>query len=492
MSDNSPNCLSRLSIEGSPYVHLFKAENSNFVLDLNTNRMFSLNDQEAQLFQEWVDGGNFSELSRKYAEAAQSISVMRDQGLFCCERPQGLSYGCDWEELVDQILHKRERTILEITQQCNLRCRYCTFGGGFEDHRKHSAKRMHKDLIRKSIETAFQHGSDLEQIGFGFYGGEPLLAFDLVQTAVDIAETKACGKSIRFAITTNATLIDKKKAEFLRDKNFNVLVSLDGPQAMHDRYRVYPNGVGSYSHTIQGLQTILEVFPPETHQKIGLSMVVPDSRWIPALEDLWDTEPWLPRSLRTTVSVVNPPRGLEPPAPSQTLTSTVFSDQWIDHLRTREKGKTSLESTVFESSYAKLHQRPMFPNYRKTFFPNGCCIPGARKIFVDAEGSYQICERVHGVPIIGSVENGIDLPAVKRIISDYCKYSFQDCRDCFLISICSQCFLHAYKKGAYDIVQKREHCKSALRSMQSRLNTYVKVSRDFPHKLDEWENIDIK
>jgi uncharacterized protein len=492
MNYSKPHEVDGPSVEGSPYIHLFKTEDGSFVLDLHTNRMFSLDDQEANFFQEWKNGGDFSALSRQYAEAARSISLMRDQGLFCCERPHGLAYGCNWEELVELILNRREITVIEITQQCNLRCRYCTFGGGFEDHRIHSTKRMDKELLREAIEEAIKHGSDLDQIFIGFYGGEPLLAFDLVQEAVAIAEKKAPGKSIGFSITTNATLIDTKKSEFLRDKGFTVLVSVDGPPAMHNRYRVYPDGVGSYSTAIKGLRTILEIFPPDMHHKIGLNMVVPTSALIPALEELWDAEPWLPRSLRTSVTVVMPPHGLELPASAPAIDSISFTDQWISHVRAGKAGKTTLESTLFDGSYARLHKRPIMSGYRKALFPNGCCIPGARKVFIDTEGRYQICEKVHGAPSIGSVERGIDFTVIERIISDYCTLSFRYCRDCFCISTCNLCFMHAYRNGTFDIEQKWEHCRLTLQSIQSRFKIYAQMSQAFPYKLDEWEGYDFK
>jgi uncharacterized protein len=474
----------------TPYVHLFKTEENHFVLDLHTNKIFALDDQEATFFNEWTIGADFSAISAKYPEAAQSISLMRAEGLFCCERPSGLAFECTWEEIVEQILHKRERTTLEITQQCNLRCKYCTYGGGFEDHRNHSQKRMSMELLTKSIHAAVQHGSALDEIGFGFYGGEPLLAFDLIQAAVNIAKTEAPGKQLTFSITTNATLLDKKIAEFLKDSNFNVLVSLDGPQSMHDRYRVYPDGVGSYCNTTRGLRTLLDVFPQEAHGKIGLSMVVPSSDWFATLEELWETEPWIPQSIHTLVTGINPPAGMDMPAPPQSSVS--LFDKWIDHAKTGGSSKAAVEKDIFDGSFAKLHQRPQSPSHRKYFFPNGCCIPGTRKIYVDAEGMYLLCERVHGAPNIGSIESGIDLQAIKKIIADYCSLSFQDCRDCSMISICTLCYMDAYKNGRFEPRKKRANCESCKKSLSLKLATYGRISQQCPHKLQEWEGYDIK
>jgi len=474
-----------------PLVHLVEAGGSTSLIDLHTNRMFHLDEREARYLRAWLDGNDPVDLADRYPEAARSIAAMRDQGVLCCEPPQGLAFGLDPDQIVDQILHRRERTILELTQQCNLRCRYCTFGGGFDDHRTHSSRAMTEPVLEQAIEAAVAHGRDLDEIGLGFYGGEPLLAFAALQQAVHLAERAARGKRLRLSLTTNGTLIDRPTAHFLAEAGLTVLVSLDGPRALHDRFRVHPDGSGSYAETIRGLGHLLEALGPEGQARVGLNMVVPSPGWIPALEQLWEAEPWLPRTLRTSVSVVSPPRGLSRPEPPPTAAATSLTEQWLEHLRIGDDDTSTIASAVLDGNLAKLHQRPITASPRATFFPNGCCIPGARKIYVEADGTYRICERVHSAPAIGSVAEGVDIIAIDRLITEYCSLSFQDCRDCFLISTCNLCFMHAYHNGRFDIDEKRRHCSTTRRSLEDRLQLYARVSELYPARLELWDEHDI-
>ncbi|MCP4365623.1 MAG: radical SAM protein [Planctomycetes bacterium] len=444
------------------------------------------------MIEKWLMGAELADLSKVYPKEVAEIDGLRDHGLFCCEPPRDLAFGIDWDGICDKILHERKNTVVELTQRCNLRCKYCTFGGGFKDHRTLSSREMSTELLEKTIDSALSHGDKLDEIGIRFYGGEPLSAFELLQGAVLYAQRRASGKKVRFSVTTNATLIDKPRARFLRDAGFSVIVSVDGPQYMHDRYRVYPNGKGSYADTLKGLKTLLDVYPPNLHNKISLNMVVPSSEWIAHLEGLWDDEPWLPRTLRAQATRVEAPGGLDlPPRPSSSASQSL-KEEWLSCIKKKETGRTTLGVETFDMSLARLHQRPTFARYRQTFFPNGCCIPGARKIYVQVDGTYQICERVHGVPTIGSVTQGINFSQIKRIIEEYSQLSLQDCKDCSVISICGLCYLHAYKSGRFDIKTKRKACSVMKRSREQNLKLYGLISQKYPDKLDEWDKVKIE
>ncbi|MFA5115730.1 MAG: radical SAM protein [Candidatus Omnitrophota bacterium] len=487
--DKKDSCV-EITNETIPFIYLFTSHGYNFVLDLHTNKIFSLEPREAEVIEKWLKGVKFADLSKEFPKEAATIKVFQDRGLFCCQPPEGLAYGIDWEGVCDNILNKRAMTIIEITQQCNLRCKYCTFGGGFKDHRTLSSKNMSEEVLKKSILSALKHGSDLDEIFITYYGGEPLCAFDLLKTSVSFAQKISSGKNINFSLTTNATLIDREKASFLKEAGFNVLVSIDGPKYMHDRYRVFADGTGSYDYTIKGLKTLLDVYPTELHYKIGLNMVVPSSEWIPLSGELWDNEKWLPRTLKAKAKVVDPPNGFQFPELPTCAKSKNIKEEWLSSFTaTGSSEKNTLLSEIYDTSLASIHQRPTFPNYRRTFFPNGCCIPGGRKIYIRVDGVYQICENAHGAPTIGSVFQGVDLQQIKKIINDYCELSFQNCKTCWAISLCSLCYVNAYEKGMFSVDRKCKSCAFIREYLASDLNLYGWISQKYPQKLVEWDKI---
>ena len=131
--------------------------------------------------------------------------------------------------------------ILGITERCNLRCEYCCYSGHFEGYRSHNNRSMTFEIAQKAVS---QHLHSFQQNGRGgvsFYGGEPLLEFELIKQVVDYTEKEAnlLGKEIVFTITTNGTLLDDEKIHFFVKHNFVVLISIDGPKESHDRYRIF-------------------------------------------------------------------------------------------------------------------------------------------------------------------------------------------------------------------------------------------------------------
>ncbi len=142
---------------------------------------------------------------------------------------------------------------LLVTEHCNLRCTYC-FGSRGENEMTESTALLAVDwLIGQS-----KQGSDLS---ICFFGGEPVLNFSLIKRVVTYARRKGeeVGKRFSFSITTNAILLDDNQIAFLREHNFFVLVSLDGPLEIQDRNRPCQGGVGSYLATVPRIKRLLEV-----------------------------------------------------------------------------------------------------------------------------------------------------------------------------------------------------------------------------------------
>lgn len=140
---------------------------------------------------------------------------------------------------------------LTVTRACNLRCRYC-----FVKNRPD----MQHDGTRMSVETGLKalRFCDPVNTSISFFGGEPVLEFDTIKAIVATAEWMCTGPG--FHLTTNATLIDDEKAEFLAEHMFSVLASLDGPPDLHNLYRPLApqqqSGSESYELTLAGLEVL--------------------------------------------------------------------------------------------------------------------------------------------------------------------------------------------------------------------------------------------
>lgn len=143
---------------------------------------------------------------------------------------------------------------LALTHDCNLACRYCYAG----------AKRpgaMSWDTATAAL--AFAFGFNAPRLQLGFFGGEPLLAWDLLRRCSEHAEALAAerGVDLRKTVTTNATLLTAERVDWLQVHAFYPAISLDGDRAMHERTRPFADGRSSYDACIRGLRLALARFP---------------------------------------------------------------------------------------------------------------------------------------------------------------------------------------------------------------------------------------
>lgn len=142
---------------------------------------------------------------------------------------------------------------LVITENCNLSCKYCYQKGI-------SSRCMTSAIGKKTIDWLINYASRKKVgIAINFHGGEPLLEFKLIQEVVSYAESHSFKKGInfRFSITTNGTLINKEITSFLKEKNFQIILSCDGEQTTHDLFRTDKYGVGSFSSVDRSLNLLL-------------------------------------------------------------------------------------------------------------------------------------------------------------------------------------------------------------------------------------------
>lgn len=148
------------------------------------------------------------------------------------------------------------RMVLYVTQDCNLQCRYClTRSKG--NIKKHT---MSETVARAAVDLLFEESKDTTDLTIGFYGGEPLLNFELIQAVTRYADDKAAarGKNVRYNLTTNGTLLSDEVIDFLARHKTAVLMSIDGDREAHDANRVFPDGSGSYDRAAPGFKKLVE------------------------------------------------------------------------------------------------------------------------------------------------------------------------------------------------------------------------------------------
>ena len=145
---------------------------------------------------------------------------------------------------------------LHIAHTCNLNCSYC-----FASQGKYHGERavMSFEVGRQALDFLVANSGTRRNLEVDFFGGEPLMNFQVVKDLVAYARSieKAAGKNFRFTLTTNGLLIDDDVIDFANRECSNVVLSLDGRQAVHDRYRVDYAGNGSWSKIVPKFQKLV-------------------------------------------------------------------------------------------------------------------------------------------------------------------------------------------------------------------------------------------
>lgn len=162
--------------------------------------------------------------------------------------------------------------VLEVAQDCNLRCSYCYAEAG-----NYGAVPclMDSDTARLAVRYLLEHSAGREDVTLIFFGGEPLLNMQAVKAATEEALTlgPGMGKKIHFSLTTNGTLLNPEIVEFLHKNRIAVAVSMDGPAHIHDRNRPDAKGRGSYAEVVSRLGILLADTPVPVAARVTL---VPD------------------------------------------------------------------------------------------------------------------------------------------------------------------------------------------------------------------------
>jgi uncharacterized protein len=133
----------------------------------------------------------------------------------------------------------------------------------YKDQGRNQKSSFSLDNYKKIIDFVFSEYSDRKTLLFNFFGGEPLLEFQLVRVLVSYIHKLVKKTKIRvsFAINTNGTLLDREKLDFLKSNNFYLGFSIDGPEDVHDANRPMRNGGATFHHIMEGIDMVKKYYP---------------------------------------------------------------------------------------------------------------------------------------------------------------------------------------------------------------------------------------
>jgi uncharacterized protein len=354
---------------------------------------------------------------------------------------------------IEEALLNLKQITFEVTDACNLKCKYCGYGDLYFGYDKREDNFLDFDKVKTLLDYLVELWKNKKTISqtpktyISFYGGEPLLNMDLIKQTVSYVENLNINRNFIFSMTTNAVLLDKYM-DYLVEKNFNVLISLDG-NSEEQSYRVNHSGQNSFDTVYRNVKFLQQKYPAYFAEHVNFNSVLHNRNSVES------THTFIKNEFDKT------------PTMSELNNSGIRSDKIEEYNRTyRNKGESLHEAESYEKISDEMfmgesqthdlllflhqHSGNTFKTYndlfidpnKLTYHPTGTCAPFDKKLFVTVNGKIIQCERIDHSFALGSIENNtviIDFDSIVHRYNAYIGKISQQCTACYRKKSCIQC-----------------------------------------------------
>ncbi|AEY65013.1 Cys-rich peptide radical SAM maturase CcpM [Clostridium sp. BNL1100] len=472
----------------TPFIHLFKTPGGYYIYDINTNRIIKT--QESVYNYLSLNRGNEINIGESSGNNEYDILIdkMKEKGLLSSNKVKEIIHPED--SLLEQNLASKIKMItLQVTQQCNLRCEYCAYSGDYVN-RGHANARMSFETAKKGIDFLISHSKDVDMVNVGFYGGEPLLEFELIKKCVNYTLDNYGGKKITFGMTTNGTLFTKEILDFLSMHDFLIIISLDGPKEIHDLNRKFAaGGCGTFDKVNKNLEIFRESYP-EYFKKVRFNVVMDRKNDFSCMNEFFNSDDiFTDLTLNTSDISVNYLK-------KQYQSSDTFDIKFkyeVFKLYLNKVGKLDkrIVSKLVTGTYNRVKtsfskERLYTKKLPDKTHHSGPCVPGAQRLFMDVNGNFYPCERVSEsseVMRIGHVDMGFDYEKIRKILN-IGKITEKSCINCWAFRFCTLCAASADDMEGLSAEMKSKHCNAVRATQEEALKDYCTLI-EFGHSFEE-------
>lgn len=346
---------------------------------------------------------------------------------------------------------------LMVSQACNLRCKYCYGDGG-----EYSNKGLMTYKVAKDAVDYFVSSTDEKKLSICFFGGEPLLNFELIKKIVEYTNEMQ-DRQFSYSMTTNATLITPEIEEFIKKYRFYITVSMDGTKTTNDANRYYANRKGAYddinSKTVNLRNNITvraTVAPPNLDVYENMKHIIEDLKY---------------RSVAW--------------AEADNLLS---EEDYQSALDSTIKLYDFLEKKIKEGDVKEVKKYHSFINTLSKFDHDGIrskgCGSGTNMMAVDIDGKIYPCHRFVGLKdsVLGDVSS--NEMGNEDFYSKVDLEKFEKCDTCLAHSICGGgCINENYYANGYINEPSDKHCKFKVKTVDRLLELYIRMSEEDKQQL---------
>ena len=483
---------------------LFYTSHSAYLYDTGTGKVIKL-DTDAQkcmecLFSENTNEQDFVEVLRSSQSVQAICDFIEKEHLLC--NPEVTSF-IDLSNQYSDEAFQCDQIVIELTGNCNLRCKYCIYNDYYDGNRAFNTRNIDFATAKKAIDYVRTHNTQ-ERLSITFYGGEPLLNFNVMKQCIEYCLENISKDNLSFSFTTNLTLMTREIADYVAQvPNMSILLSIDGPEEIHNRARVNRHGAGSFQDAFRGLTYLAEAVNKYKKAVIMINAVLMPpytAERFDKINSFFESLDFLPEN--TEVRATYPSEGTVPDSYFDEMEArgemTFQEVTWTSWAKEKSNGdfchdSRNLYSGLLKNGLTRIHNRVLRDQPTGRFYYNGCCIPGKRRLYVTTDGSFQVCERIGTAPSIGNVNSGIDVATIKQFyLSEYSKYSIPDCANCWAINLCDICYAQCYDESGFNLERKRKRCPEVKKRYIEWLQDYHELLETHPEIIEEISKIEIK
>lgn len=357
-------------------------------------------------------------------------------------------------KVIEFNLRNLSQLVFEVTDDCNLRCKYCGYADLYEGYDKREGKYMnfkHAKLILDyllNIWRASHSTGVIQPVTIGFYGGEPLLNMELIRKIVEYLRPHSdIGKKFIFNMTTNGLLL-KRYADYLVDNDFRLLISLDGNREGQG-YRVDVNGKNSFDRVFANVKYLQTKYPEYFKRYVMFNSVLHNKNSVesifhfikqnfdkePSIAPLNDSGVRMDKVEEFNQTYRNYAESIESASNCELLKEELFiknpmTAQLLDYI--------FYSSGNVYPSFNSLLYNPNSHDYPLT----GTCTPFSKKMFVTVNGKILQCEKISHEFSLGRINDTevlLDYDYIANVYKVLTSKFEKECKVCGDRYSCHQC-----------------------------------------------------
>ena len=447
-------------------IHQYKFGGYNIVLDICSGSVHAVDDIAYDIIADYQSTDRqtlIEKTASKYPaeplsdieECYDQITELKNAGKLFCEdafKPMAGALKAKTSGVIKALC-------LHIAHTCNLNCSYC-----FASQGKYHGERalMSYEVGKRALDFLVENSGSRHNLEVDFFGGEPLMNFDVVKKLVEYARSieKEKNKHFRFTLTTNGVLVDDDVIDFANKEMSNVVLSLDGRKEVHDRYRVDYAGNGSWEKIVPKFQKFVKERGNKDYYMRGtFTHANPDFlEDIKTMLDLGFTQ----LSMEPVVAAADDPSAL------------TEEDKPIVEKQYEELAKLMLKRDKEGRPFTFYHYMIDLKGGPCIYKRISGCGSGTEYMAVTPWGDLYPCHQFVGDEKfkLGDIYNGVTNKSIQNEFASCNVYARPDCADCWAKFYCSGgCAANAYHAtgsvtGVYkygcDLFRKRMECAIAV------------------------------